>query len=219
MPDWPLEQAAGQTFIELGCGWGRWCLAAAQAGFVPIGLDVHHDAVAAATRVAHQMGLKSAYACADIEILPIRSAVSDLVFSYSVLQHMDKIKVARVFKESWRILRSPGRIVFQLPNALGTFSLARQMQRGFREARTNSFEMRYWSKQEIYRVASDAGFVKIRIKPHSFFSQNPQLSDLDLLSPMGKLLVRASHAGARAAERLPFLTRVADSIWVEAQKS
>ena len=49
------------------------------------------------------------------------------------------------------------------------------------------------------------------------FSQDPQLSDLDLLSPTGKLVVLASFAGRKAAGVLPPLTRFADSLWVQAR--
>jgi hypothetical protein len=56
----------------------------------------------------------------------------------------------------------------------------------------------------------------LRIRADGFFSQNPQLSDLDLLSPAGKLIVLASHVGRKTADALPLLVRAADSLWVEA---
>src|SRR6185437_11028497 len=52
-----------------------------------------------------------------------------------------------------------------------------------------------------------------------FLLSNPQLTDLDLLSPAGRLLVRVSAAGRRAANAFPILTRIADSLWIEAQTS
>lgn len=63
----------------------------------------------------------------------------------------------------------------------------------------------------------DAGLHDIQIHTDGFFSQNPQLSDLDLLTFGGKLVVVASYAGRKAANALPILTRVADSLWIEAQ--
>ena len=77
--------------------------------------------------------------------------------------------------------------------------------------------MRYWSRAEILGGLADAGLVDARIRTDGFLSQNPQLSDLDLLTPAGKLIVIASYAGRKAANALPILTRVADSLWIEAR--
>ncbi len=57
----------------------------------------------------------------------------------------------------------------------------------------------------------------MQIHTDGFLSQNPQLSDLDLLTPAGKLVVIASYAGRKAANALPILTLAADSLWIEAQ--
>ena len=61
-----------------------------------------------------------------------------------------------------------------------------------------------------------AGLQNVTIHADGFFSQNPQLSDLDLLSPAGKLIVLASYAGRKAADAVPILAHVADSLWIEA---
>ncbi|MGH9865451.1 MAG: hypothetical protein ACRD4H_08580, partial [Candidatus Acidiferrales bacterium] len=98
-------------------------------------------------------------------------------------------------------------------------SIAQQLRRGFHEAKSGTFEMRYWSHATIREALKQDGFSKIKIHTDGFFSQNPQLTDLDLLSPAGRLLVRASSAGRKAAHVLPILTRVADSLWIEAQTS
>src|SRR5579863_10339246 len=37
IPTWPLGRSKGQTLVDIGCGWGRWSIAAARAGFSPIG--------------------------------------------------------------------------------------------------------------------------------------------------------------------------------------
>ena len=107
--------------------------------------------------------------------------------------------------------------MIQLPNAIGALSIGKQLRRGFSEARPGSFEMRYWSRAEIRRAFEDAGLSDVRIRADGFFSQNPQLADLDLLSLPANLLVLASYAGRKAADALPLLTRVADSLWIGAR--
>ncbi|HLW81070.1 MAG TPA: methyltransferase domain-containing protein [Candidatus Acidoferrales bacterium] len=217
IPQWPFGAGNGKTLLDIGCSWGRWSIAAARAGFQPIGLDVHIDALAAAGRVSQQLGADCHFACTGVEKLPIASRSIDCVFSYSVLQHIDKTKVRCAFREFARVLKPGGVCMIQLPNAIGPLSLAQQLRRGFREARPGSFEMRYWSRAEMRRAFKDAGLAGIRIRSDGFFSQNPQLADLDLLSLPGKLLVLVSYAGRKAADALPILARLADSLWIEAR--
>lgn len=219
IPDWPFDDGKGRLIVDIGCSWGRWSIAAARAGFASVGADVHVDALAAAARVSRQLGVRADFICCDAERLPFQSGSIDCVFSYSVLQHLDKSKVRGIFKEISRVLQPGGVCLVQLPNAFGLLSIAQQFRRGFREARTGTFEMRYWTHAKIRDALLQAGFSKITIHTDGFFSQNPQLTDLDLLSPGGRLLVRASSAGRRAANALPILTRVADSLWMEARTS
>ncbi|MGD0840145.1 MAG: methyltransferase domain-containing protein [Candidatus Acidiferrales bacterium] len=217
IPRWPLSPGSGQTVLDVGCSWGRWSVAAARAGFNPVGLDVHIDALAAAARVSRQLGVNANFVCGDVETLPLRSHSVDVVFSYSVLQHIDRLKVIHFFQEAARVLKPGGLCLVQLPNAYGMYSIVRQAKRGFRDAPPNSFEMRYWTRAGIRRAIEEAGLRNLRLRADGFFTQNPQLSDLDLLSPAGKLIVLASHAGCKVANALPLLTHVADSVWVEAE--
>jgi 2-polyprenyl-3-methyl-5-hydroxy-6-metoxy-1,4-benzoquinol methylase/uncharacterized protein YbaR (Trm112 family) len=217
IPQWPLAPAAGKVVVDVGCSWGRWSVAAARAGFFPVGVDVHVDALAAAGRVSRQLGAETSQVCGDVEVLPFRSGSVDVVFSYSVLQHIDRAKVMRFFGEVARVLKPGGLCLVQLPNAYGLYSIARQARRGFRDAAPGTFEMRYWTRGGIRQAIEEAGLRDLRLRADGFFSQDPQLSDLDLLSPMGKLVVLLSHAGRKAAEALPPLVRFADSLWVEAQ--
>jgi len=216
IPKWPLASAAGKIVVDVGSSWGRWSVAAARAGYFPVGLDVHIDALAAAQRVSRQLGVETAHVCGDVEVLPFRSGSVDVVFSYSVLQHIDRAKVMRFFAEAARVLKPGGVCLVQLPNSCGLYSIMRQAKRGFRDAAPGTFEMRYWTCGGIREAIEKAGLRDLRLRADGFFSQDPQLSDLDLLSPAGKLFVLASHSGRRMADALPPLVRLADSLWVEA---
>lgn len=217
IPAWPFGEGLGRVLVDIGCGWGRWCIAAARTGFHPIGLDLHIDALAAAGRVSRQLGVRGDFLCSGVAELPLVSRSVDCVFSYSVLQHIEKTVVLRSFREIARVLKPGGTCILQLPNKIGLVSIAQQSRRGFREARPGSFEMRYWSHAEIRRSLEAAGLRDVRIRADGFFSQNPQLADLDLLSMAGKALVLASYTGRKIAKALPVLTRAADSLRIEAR--
>lgn len=79
--------------------------------------------------------------------------------------------------------------------------------------------MRYWSRHAIEQAVAEAGLRDLTIRADGFFTQNPQLADLDLLSLGGKLIVLGSPAGRRAAAVFPVLTRLADSLWIETRSS
>ncbi len=220
IPRWPLrERGQGKVLVDVGCSWGRWSIAAARAGFHPVGVDVHIDALEAGGRVAGQLGVAADFVCAAAEQLPFRAASVDFVFSYSVLQHLDRDIVLEFFREAGRILKPGGICLVQLPNTLGLYNLARQTRRGFREAAPGTFEMRYWTRRQIRQAVENAGLSGLQLRADGFFSQNPQLSDLDILSLAGKLIVLASYAGCKAASLFPVLTRIADSFWVEIRKA
>jgi SAM-dependent methyltransferase len=216
IPQWPLQAAGGRTVVDVGCSWGRWSIAAARAGYRPIGVDVHVDALAAAARVAKQLGAEADFVCGDADHLPFLPQSVDVVFSYSVLQHLERSVVLRFFAEVHRILKPGGLCLVQLPNRFGVFSLFQQFRRGFREAKTGSFEMRYWSRNQITDAVRNAGLGTPDIRADGFVSQNSQASDLDFLPGKAKLIVSLSERGRRVSEVFPLLTRFADSLWIRA---
>lgn len=220
IPGWPAQPAnsLGQTLVDIGCSWGRWTIAAARAGYTTWGVDVHIDALWAAQRVTGELQVGSDFACCDAARLPFRPESIDFVFSYSVLQHLDKDTVRSVLKGIGRILRQGGTCLVQLPNAFGAISLLRQMRRGFREAAPGTFGMRYWKRIEIEQAFRKAGFGDVHFGPEGFLLQNTQSDDSDLLSTAGAMAIRASRALRDSSNYIPGLARVADSLWVEAIK-
>lgn len=217
IPNWPLPANKGAVVVDIGCSWGRWSVAASRAGLRPVGVDVHLDALLAAGRVSGQLGVRANFVCAEANQLPLKPASVDAAFSYSVLQHMEREKVFEVFREVSRILRPGATCLVQLPNRHGPLTLLRQARRGFRDGKPGTFEMRYWSGSEIRASVESAAMRLVSIRADGFLSQNPQLSDLDMLPLWGKMVVLVSHAGCRLANTFPPLARFADSLWVEAK--
>lgn len=221
IPAWPARAAnrPGEVLVDIGCGWGRWTIAAARAGYAAWGVDVHLDALWAAQRVTGQLEIAADFACCDATGLPFRPASIDFVFSYSVLQHLEKAAVRDALKGIAKILRPGGTCFIQLPNAFGAISVLRQGRRGFRRAMPGTFEMRYWTRREIQRAFRESGFIDVRFRAEGFLLQNTQPDDSDLLSTAGVIAVRASSGLRSVANRIPALARVADSLWIEATKA
>src|SRR5689334_13399687 len=108
IPDFPLPNGGGKLLLDVGCSWGRWTMAASQAGYEAVGIDPSLGAVMAARRVAAQLGGQVHYVVGDARHLPFRDARFDTVFSYSVLQHLSRDDAATAVGEIGRVLHGGG---------------------------------------------------------------------------------------------------------------
>jgi SAM-dependent methyltransferase/uncharacterized protein YbaR (Trm112 family) len=207
-----LPPGGGKRFLEIGCNWGRWCVAAARMGYRPVGIDPSLKGIRAARQVAQQLGVEAHYVVADGRYLPFASGTFDQVFSYSVLQHLSKENARLTLREVARALRSTGGFLVQMPNCFGIRCLYHQARRGFREGR--DFDVRYWTPWELASTFHTT-FGSARISVDGFFSLNPQISDVNLLPWKSRTVVYASEALRKISGILSPLTYVADSLYVE----
>jgi 2-polyprenyl-3-methyl-5-hydroxy-6-metoxy-1,4-benzoquinol methylase/uncharacterized protein YbaR (Trm112 family) len=214
IPAFPLPPGNGQTLLDIGCNWGRWTLAAARAGYRPLGIDPSFEAIVAARRIARQLGIDASYVVADARHLPFPDAAFDVVFSYGVLQHFSKADVRVSLREIARTVKPTGYTWVQMPNALGARNAYQLARRRFREG--DRFEVRYWTPRELRRTWSEL-VGPTALTTDGFFTLNPQTSDLDLLPRRFRALVRLSDALRRASERVHPLTNLADSVNVRAR--
>lgn len=213
IPHFPLPPGNGESLLDIGCNWGRWTLAAARAGYRPIGVDPSFEAIVAARRIARQLGIDARYAVADGRHLPFADASFDVVFSYGVLQHFSKSDVRVALAEIARAVKPDGTTWVQMPNSLGVRNVYQLARRRFREG--DRFEVRYWSPRELRKTWGEL-VGPTALSTDGFFTLNPQTSDLDLLPTRFRTLVRVSEVLRRASERVPLLTNFADSVNVRA---
>ena len=94
----------------------------------------------------------------------------------------------------------------------------RQLRRGrFVEPR-GLFDVRYWTPRELEAAFAEA-VGPARLFVDGFFALNAQPSDLDLLPPRSRAVVRASTLLRRASERAPALRTLADSLYVDSTRA
>jgi SAM-dependent methyltransferase/uncharacterized protein YbaR (Trm112 family) len=216
IPALRVPPGQNRLFLEVGCNWGRWCIAAARAGYCPIGIDPSLKSIRAAYRVAHQLGIAASYIVADGRYLPFRDQTFDQAFSYSVLQHLSRQNVCATLAEIRRVLRCGANALVQMPNVFGIRCLYHQVRRGFREGR--DFEVRYWRPAELVSTFSRQIGPSV-LSVDGFFSLNPQTSDLHLFPLRYRLLVRGSDLLRRVSAKMPLLAKVADSLYVSSCRS
>jgi len=205
-----------ERFLDIGCNWGRWSIAAARNGYTVTGIDPQLGAVMAARRVARQLGLNIDFICADARYLPFAPGTLDVVFSYSVLQHFSRADCGKAVHEIGRVLHPGGKAKVQMANALGIRSAYHQTRRGFREP--NGFEVRYYMPRELLDLF-ETHVGSTQLEPDCFFGLGLQETDAAFMSAAGRVALRGSKFLKKASRTFKLLKRFADSVYVDSVKS
>lgn len=215
IPDIPLPAGAGRLLLDVGCSWGRWCLAANAKGYKCVGIDPSLGAVKAAQRVAKQLGIHNHYVVGDARYLPFAAEKFDQVYSYSVIQHFSHDNASKAISELGRVLKANGNAMIQMPTRLGLRCLYHQLRRRLR--RPEGFEVRYRSIHELRQLLMKIGS-EPRILVDCYFGIGLQKSDAELMPPHLKVVLNASEALKAVSRKIPFLTHLADSVFVQCLK-
>ncbi|MEQ1842496.1 MAG: methyltransferase domain-containing protein [Verrucomicrobiales bacterium] len=216
IPEIRLPQGDGETLLDVGCSWGRWCIAAARKGYSAIGMDPSLGAIMAARRVARQLNVECRFFVGDARHLPLRDECVERAFSYSVLQHLSPEDANQSIRHLGRVLRPGGFCLVQMPGKWGLRCLMNQAKRRFREA--VGFEVRYWSLADLREVFENSVGVSTP-SVDCFFGIGWQPSDLQMMPLRLRLVIYASETLRRMSSVIPALTKVADSVYVHATKS
>ncbi len=216
IPEIRLPRGNGETMLDIGCNWGRWCAAASRKGYRAVGIDPALGSVLAAKRMCNKLGLTPAFVVGDARFLPFAASSFDRVFSYSVLQHFSKENARQAIGEAARVLRPGGESMIQMANMLGVRSMQHQVMRGFREPR--DFDVRYWTPAELRRcfqeIVGDS-----RISVDGYFGLGIQRSDLPLMPARYRAVIRASDILRKISEKVPAISWAADSLYIHSRKA
>jgi SAM-dependent methyltransferase len=211
IPELRLPRASGQLFLDIGCNWGRWCVAAAQKGYKAVGIDPSLGAVLAARRVSKQLGIEAKFVVADARHLPFPERFFDIVFSYSVLQHFSRENVRHTLQETSRVLKAGGRSLIQMANSFGLRSQLHLAKRHWRKP--HGFEVRYWSASELLGTFSQL-IGPSTLSVDGYFGLGIQPSDRHLLPRKYQLIVGSSERLRAWSLGAPWIVRFADSLYV-----
>jgi len=218
IPDLPLpETTEGLRLLDVGCNWGRWSIAASRRGYKAIGIDPGIAGIQAAYRVSRALGQSPAFVVGDGRSLPFPDHSFDVVFSYSVLQHFSKDDAKASIREAARVTKPGGRVLIQLANLFGVRQLYNQA-RDTLAREQNPFRVRRWTPGEMLATFREI-VGPARLTADGFFSLNAQASDLDLLRPFPRTVIRASQTLKRVSAHVPPLALLADSVFIEAARS
>ena len=215
IPSFREKHGAGRVLVDLGCNWGRWCVAAGREGFQPLGIDPQLGALMAARRVTQQLGINAWFVCADARHLPLRRESIDFGFSYSVLQHLSHEDVGLVLAGLAKALKPGAESLIQMPTRAGLKGMLHRARHGFRPPQ--GFDVRYWSLRQLEEVFGRAigptGF-----SVDCFFGIGLQAADARLMPLPFRAALTASEALRHLSHAVPPVTWLADSVYVHSRK-
>jgi len=215
IPRLNLAQGHGKDFLDIGCNWGRWSIAAARLGYNVIGIDPSLGALIAARRISRKLGYDVKYIVAEGESLPFAGARFDLVFSCEVMLHLSRENTKSCLREIYRVLKSSGFSLIQMPNKFGIRNIFQQLRRGLREPVGD--EVRYWSPSELKKEFGKA-IGKTSVRADCYFGLGIYKSDLRLMPLRYKAIIILSEFMRAASKLFPPVTNIADSLYLESIK-
>ena len=115
-----IHEFNGKVILEVGCGFGGYCVYLAKAGAKAIGVDISSRAIREAKNLAKQLGVQGRvdFIIADAQFLPFKDQANEIVVCSETLEHVPNYKKA--FSELVRVTTKSGYLCITVPNLLST---------------------------------------------------------------------------------------------------
>lgn len=214
----PVNKTTNGLMLDIGNGWGRWLLAGANKGYVPVGIDIRLEFCQTALNTLHANEKNGYSVVADLKELPFKNNVFDLVWSFSVIQHTHKERMISCLKHIKRILNGDGFAMLEFPNKNGIrnyFGPAKKYSSSANDY--NSWDVRYYSVKEYKNIFLDI-FQNFQFKVHSALGIGVLKEDLKYVSFKNKILCGASLLLTGVFKLISPLKKFADSIYITVNK-
>lgn len=215
----PVEKVASGIMLDIGNGWGRWLVAGSRKGYIPVGADIRLEFCKTARETMKAKGVYGYTVVADLQDLPFRNNVFDLVWSFSVIQHTHKKRLIKCLGHIRRILKGNGFTKLEFPNKNGIHNYFGPYKKSLKTADDfESWDVRYYSINE-YRKMLKEQFGNFSYSVHSMLGIGVLKEDLKYVSLKNKILCAASLAGSFIAKVIPPMGNICDSIYVKSVKA
>src|SRR5450432_4806786 len=219
IPEIPVPHArkSGDLLLDIGNGWGRWLVAAADKDYVPVGIDIRLECCESARKVLQATGQNGYSVVADLQNLPFLNSIFNVVWSFSVIQHTHLDRFTRCLSHVERILADNAYCYLEFPNRNGI------RNRFGPAAKPNNSDFDYWD----VRYYTPEEYEKIfRIFFNNYSYHNHSVLGIGILPGDGKytrgiknkLIVSASRTLSNLATLIPQIKSVADSIYIKSVK-
>lgn len=221
LPEKVKEEARAKAktpwMLDIGSGWGRWLLAGANAGFVPVGLELKLEPAKVARDLLKAKGRRAFVVVADAGKPPFAPDSFDAIWSFSVLQHLHRRRAKACLERCAELLKKGGLLAIELPTKFG---IRNQFIRHDQEKEEDNYEswvVRYYTRREVDKLL-EKRYARPRIEPHAFGGIGYLPVDLKFVPWKFRLLVLFSETLRHLCKALPFLTNWADSWYIFVRK-
>ena len=218
IPEMPIGPGAPDSLLlDIGNGWGRWLVAAANKNYIPVGIDIRHEFAVTARQTLQANGQNGYTIVADLQHLPFANDVFNVVWSFSVIQHTHFDRMMNCIKDIERILTENGFCFLEFPNKKGIRNRIGPAA-GKNNAAFNSWDVRYYSPDQ-YRIFFEQYFDNFSYVNHSVLGIGILPGDLAYARGMkNKAIIAASRALSKIADVIKPMKAVSDSIYVKSTK-
>lgn len=215
----PVKQvSANKLMLDIGNGWGRWLVAGANKGYIPIGIDLRLEFCQTARSVLKDLNKVGYSVVADLENLPFQDNVFDLVWSFSVIQHTHYQRLTNCLQHINRILSESGFTYLEFPNKNGIRNKYGPLKESEKEKGDyNSWCVRYYTPDE-YKEIFEKFLSDFSYYNHSFLGIGVLKEDLKYVSFKNKVLSALSLACSALTQVIPPLKNYSDSLYIQSRK-
>lgn len=211
----PVNKVEDGIMLDIGCGWGRWLVAANKKGYIPIGIDLRLEFCKTSLETIKNNGINGYIIAADLKELPFKEGIFDLVWSFSVIQHTHKERLLNCLTHIERILKGGAFTKLEFPNKDGFRNKRGRANSSFNLSDDyDSWDVRYYSIDD-YRNYFLKIFNDFNYTVHSFLGLGVLKEDLKYVSIKNKILCAISLAFTNLSKVIKPMGKVADSIYIE----
>ena len=203
--------------LDIGSGWGRWLLAGANAGFVPVGLELKLEPAKVARDLLKAEGKRGFVVVADAGKPPFAPESFDVIWSFSVLQHLHRSRAKACLERCAELLKKRGLLAIELPTKFGIRNRFIRHDQEKKEDNYESWVVRYYTRGEVDKLMEER-YANPRVEPHAFGGIGYLPVDLKFVPWKFRVVVLASETLRHLCKVLPFLTNWADSWYVFARR-
>jgi SAM-dependent methyltransferase/uncharacterized protein YbaR (Trm112 family) len=222
IPPLPVPAVQEQRlFLDIGCGWGRWLVAAGKKNYLPVGIDIRLEFCETALAVVRDNGFNGHAVVADLKNLPFRNDVFDVIWSFSVIQHTHYDRLNGCLAGIANALKTgAGYCFLEFPNKNG-------LHNHFGPAKTfaaaagdyNSWDVRYYTPKE-YKDIFLKYFDNFRYTNHSALGIGVLPGDAKYARGFkNKSGIVLSRSLSRLFEIIGPLKAFSDSIYIQCYKN